>query len=552
MIDPAASAKAILNGRGISRVVVVDDDVSQPLWFGLVELLEPEDRAEIGQEVDFNLLDSDWRERLELADHEIQKRVAEKVNSVARARDVPHPTSEPEDQYLAALQEVLKSHQPQQLTPNQWQVRADQLLERAEAEPTLFLIDQRLGDAREGGSLVKDLLARDPEGCFFCIFTESAGIESEFDDWQKLCGDYGFTPGQVGLVSKKHLTDNPVGFARMLKISLTASEVEDVRRGVLAAARQGFEAGLERFDELDLPTLTSIVFESSLVEGAWEVETILRVVRAFANESLDNHVYGDPEIADAVKTIAAAASVSTGTDERLDKAAFEIQFAERYITGDYLSERRLAPANGDIFELANETDGTSLWVLVAQPCDLAIRSDGKRSGSPTHLTILPIEQMKKAPRGSHVELLHYFPPDADKAFVRLTKPVYVPTAILDLAAFSADGQAVWAPGTDVEAIRVVGWKKRAAKVSEQFERAFHNFEQLDDDSRYRIRELSLPAVQDTEIFPKVDGDTVRYPIKRVGRLRERQAETVLQAFGLALSRTAEAHDLARISPSSFA
>ena len=318
------------------------------------------------------------------------------------------------------------------------------------------------------------------------------------------------------------------------------------------AARQGMDAGLSRFGELDLPTLTSIVFESSHVEGAWEVETILRVVRAFVDESLDNHVYGDPEIADAVKTIAAAASVGTGTDERLIKAAFEIQYAERYVTGDYLAERRMALANGDLLEVTDPSGTASLWVLVAQACDLAIRSDGKRNGSPTHLTVLPVEQRTKAPKGAHVELLHYLPPDSTNAFVRLTMPAYVPTAILDLAAFSATGEAVWTRETEVGSIRVVGWEKRAGKVSEQFERALRNHDDLDDDSRHRISELSLPAVQAPEILPNVDGDTVRYPIKRVGRLRERQAEAVLQAFGLALSRTAEAHDLARISPSSLA
>ena len=546
MVNPAASAKAILNGRGISRVVVVDDDVGQPSWYGLVGLLGTEDKADIGQEVEFDLLTPDWRDRLDQADHEIQKRVAAEVNSVARACGIPHPDREDEDQYLAALQEVLKSHQPQQLTPNQWQVRADELLNRAESEPTLFLIDQRLGDGREGGSLVKDLLTRASEGCFFCILTADVGIESEFDYWQRMCNDYDFTPGQVGIVAKEHLTDNQIGFARMLKISLTASEVEEVRSGVMNATRQGLEAGLERFGELDLPTLTSI--ESSHIEGAWEVETILRVVRAFVDESLDNHVYGNSEIADAVKTIGAAASVGTGTDERLIEAAFEIQHAERYVTSDYLAERRMALANGDLFEITDPSGATSHWVLVAQACDLAIRSNGKRNGSPTHLTVVPVEHKTNAPKGAHVELLHYFPPDSDRAFVRLTMPAYVPTAILDLAAFSATGEAVWTRGVEMDAMRVAGWEKRATKVSEQFEGALHDHDHLDDHSRRRISELSLPAVHDPEILPSVHGDAIRYPIRRVGRLRERQAEAVLQAFGLALSRTAEVHDLARISP----
>lgn len=529
-------------------MVVVDDDVGQPPWYGLVDLLEREDKADIGQEVEFDLLNPDWRDRLELADHNIQKHVGAKVNSVARARHIPHPDRREEDPSLAALQELLKSHQPQQLTPNQWQVRADDLLQRAESEPTLFLIDQRLGDGREGGSLVKDLLAKGSEGCFFCILTADVGIENEFDYWKKMCDDYGFTPGQVGIVAKEHLTNQQIGFARMLKISLTADVVENVRKRVLGAARQGLEAGLKRFDELDLPTLTSIVFESSYVEGTWEMETILRVVRAFIDESLDNHVYGDPEIADAVKTIAAAASVGTGTDERLDKAAFEIQYAERYVTGDYLAERRMALANGDLFEMTDPSGASSLWVLVAQACDLTIRSNGKRNGSPTHLTVLPVEQRANTPRGAHVELLHYFPPDSTRAFVRLTMPAYVPTAILDLAAFSVTGEAVWTGEAEADAIRVVGWEKRAAEVSEQFKSALHSFDHLEDDLRHRISELSLPTAQSPDISPSVDADTVRYPIKRVGRLRERQAETVLQAFGLALSRTVEAHDLARINP----
>ena len=444
--------------------------------------------------------------------------------------------------------EVLKSYQPQQLTPSQWLARSDELISRAESEPTLFLIDQRLGDGREGGSLVKDLLARDSEGCFFCILTADVEIENEFGYWQNMCEKYGLQPGQVGIVAKEYLTVDQIGFARMLKISLTAGEVIDVQEGILAAAREGLNAGLERFRELDLPTLTSLVFESSYVEGAWEIETILRVVKAFIGESLDSRVYGSQKIADAVKEISAAASVTTGADERLRKLAFEIQHAERYVTDDYLSGRRVALANGDLFEVIDTSNAASLWVLVAQACDLAIRSDGKRNGSPTHLTVLPVEQREKVPRGAHVELLHYFEPSADRAFVRLTTPGHVPTAILDLAAFSATGEAVWVRGAEVDTMRVVGWERRVGKVSEQLNRAFHDDDHLDDDLRRRIHELRLPSANNPEILPTVENDTVRYPIRRVGRLRERQAETVLQAFGLALSRTAEVHDLARISP----
>lgn len=531
-------------------MVVVDDEVAPPSWYGIVDQLDSETKSEIGHETDFNLLNSDWRERMDLASHETRTRVAANVNAAANRLEVSRPESRAGDQSLVALQQILKSHQPLQLTPNQWQGRADELLERASREATLFLIDQKLEDGREGGSLVKSLLDSSSEGCFFCILTADTDIENEFDDWQRLCEKYGFEPGRVGIVAKEHLTGNQIGFARMLKISLTAREVQDVQERVLVEARTGLEEALERFSELDLKTLTSIVFESSHQEGAWEVETILRVVRAFIGESLDARVYGDQEIANSVKDIAAAASVGTGPDERLTQFAFKIQHAERYATSDYLSTRRVALANGDLFVVAHSSNSKSLWVLVAQPCDLAIRSNGKRNGSPTHLTLLPVEKRPKKPKGAHVELPHYFAPGPDSAFVRLTAPAYVPTPILDMAAFSATGEAVWVRGAETDAMQVVGWQKRADKLCKQLEEALHAHDDLtdiDDEGRCRLAELGLPSTHKPEIRPTVGEGTVRYPIRRVGRLRERQAETVLQAYGLAVSRTAEVHDLARIS-----
>ena len=547
LVDAASSAKRILKSRDIARVVVVDDDVNRPSWYGLVDLLDSEDKAAIGQEFDFDLLNPGWRESLDLAAPEIRKGVAGRINSVVDDQDFPRPQREAEDPALVALKEVLRSHPLQQLTPSQWQARSDEFIRRAESEPTLFLIDQRLGDGREGGSLVKDLLARPSKGCFFCILTNDVDIDNEFDYWKTMCDKHGFQPGQVGIIAKAHLTGDQIGFARMLKISLTAGEVKDIQDGVLAAAREGLNAGLERFGDLDLPALTSIVFESSHLEGAWEIETILRVVKAFVGESLDSLVYGNQNVADAVKKIGAAASVSTGADERLREFAFEIQHAERYITDDYLSERRVALANGDLFEVTDTNNSVGLWVLVAQACDLAIRPNGKRNGSPTHLTVLPVERGKEVPRAAHMEFQHYFPPGSDRGFVRLTTPGHVPTAILDLAAFSATGEAVWVRGAEVDKMRVVGWERRARKVSEQLNGAFDDQDHLDDDMRRRIRELRLPAADRPEIRASVENDTIQYPIRRVARLRERYAETILQAFGLALSRTAEVHDLARIS-----
>ena len=547
MVSAANSAKAILAGRDIRRVVVVDDDVGQPPWYGLVDLLDLEDKASIGQRTEFDLLNTDWRGQLDLATFDVRSHVEAEVNTVVSDRGIQRPSRGAGDAALNALRKILSSQDLRLLNPSQWQADADDLVKQAESVPTLFLIDQRLGDGREGAQFVQSLLAKGSKGCFVCILTADTRIDNEFDYWRKLRSKYEFQPGQVGIVAKGHLAGDGIGFARMLKISLTAKEVEEVRTGVLNAARDGMKAGLERFSELDLPTLTSIVFESSRAEGAWEVETILRVVKAFVGEALDNRVYGDQNVTDSVKEIAAAASVNTGMDERLMRSAFKIQHAERYVTGNYLSERQLALANGDILEVTSAEKASHLWVLVAQPCDLAIRPNGKRNGSPTHLTILPLESGPSVPRGAYVELLHYRQPDSERVFVRLTKPAFVPTEILDLAAFSTTGEAAWMRYGETQAMRVAPWNACVDRISKKFRGILNGASCSDEELDRRVRELRLPDADHPEIRPIVDAEAVRYPIKRVGRLRERQAETVLQAFGLALSRTAEVHDLARIN-----
>ena len=551
MVDASTAAKKILNARGIKRVVVVDDAVKPPQWYGYVDQLDDEERATIGHEIGFNLLSSDWRDQLDVANTSVRKIVRREVSSRAQTLGLAQPELIEGDSSLANLSKVLKSHQPKQFNPQQWQACSDELLERAVKETTLFLIDEKLGNGRTGGSLVKDLISKSHEGCYFCILTDDTNVENEFDYWKKMCKKYELGRTQVGILSKEHLVDtkNNIGFARMLKISLTANEVEKIRSSVIAASQNGVELALERFEELGVPELTSLVFESSRQEGAWEVETLVRVVMAFVNKSLDDHLYGNTEVAEATKRISAVASVSTGSDQRLVDATFDIQHAERYINADYLTARRMSLANGDLFEIGDINGSLSLWVLAAQSCDLVIRPSGKRNGSPTHLPILPVQSTNEAPRGTHVELPHYIKSDGVSAFVLLNRPSYVPTSILDLAAFSPAGVAAWSRGAEVGAMSTVGCTKRAEALSEEFEQAFAVPDESNEDLRRQLVACRLPAAEHPTVRAEITPESVRYAVKRVGRLRERQAEAVLQAFGLALSRTAEAHNLARISPS---
>ena len=548
MAEAATKAKKLLEALGVERIVVIDDAVPDPRWFAVVALLEGRDRAEVGSEADFDLLRDDWRDRARQLGTADQRAIGKLVYARAKELGLPFPQSEV-DAELAALSELFSSNPPVQLTPEQWTLEGEDHLALAADQRTLFFIDQDLGENRRGVDLVKRHLVDPPPGSAFCMLTSEATPDNEFAYWRTTCEAAGISPAQLGVTAKAHLTDDQMAFVRMLKMSFTAGQVETVRDRLIERARDAFSASIEDLVRIEIPVLTSMVFESSGLEGVWEVETIQRILMAFTRHSLDHQVLADGEFAEAVRAISAAATVPLGSDERLTEAARIVQHHERYMPGELLAATRMAIANGDIFEVPSADGESEYWMLAVQPCDIALRNSGKRNLASDQVAVLPLKPLQTPPRGSAVQLPFHDPESDAKWFALLTNASHVPVEILDLAAFSADGVSRWSSTSDFADVNVVGWAKRADRVAGRIRSLIENDRSTDVETAWLWAKAMLPRSEVPKLEPAREDDAITYPVRRVRRLRERHAETVLLAYGLAQSRTAEAHDLAKIRDS---
>lgn len=555
MAEAASAVQAILARFGIKRVVVVDDRSRTANWVLIGSRLTGELRQEIADDLGLALtvLTEDWPFAVEQLDDEQRGALVAAFEGAAIEGGLDPATTEidvvdDEAIYSNLGMIVGESAEIVQIDPQAWSGERESLLNQAKALPTLFLVDQDMGAVR-GSRLIHEVLTGPTDGCRFCLFTATVQPQDEYAQWEQIALDEDLAVEAVGLVSKHHLVEGTaLGFARMLKMSLSYAEVVSFREGIVTRYLAAAESAASAIRNIKVPVLAQIVFESSTVEGVWEVETLTRLLRSVFEDELDRSLR-DPDLVDTTALVRSAAIIGTGPDPSLMAEASKLQALERYHHSDFnmLHEEI---ANGDVFRV-DTANGPCLLVLAAQPCDVSLRSSGGRSGDQSHQVMLQIVETDEPPASS-VEL-PYFRAEGG-SFVRLVRPRYVPTILLELCSFNDDGVARVPPAaTDGGPVFATdGAKKRYLDVSKKLIAA------LERVSKWATANLpdgvvarQFPHADRPLILPTVvleDGArSLEYPVQRVGRLRAPLAEAVLTAYGLASSRTAEAHDLALIS-----
>jgi hypothetical protein len=559
LAQATAAVGMLLDKFGIKRVVVVDDRQRVADWSVIGNRLAATQRQELADElaIDIDLVTDAWPEAVtELPDDVRGSLVAAFEEAVAESGvDLEQADLKiiDDEAIYSVLGSLLGERELVDVDPAEWASERDRLVADATETPTLFLIDQNLGPTvrEKGTGLIREALGGVSEGCRYCLFTATVEAHEEYGQWSVLAEAEDLEIGDFGLVSKHYLAlGSPLGFARMLKMSLSYADVVDFRDRVATEFAAAAAAAAETAAGLNVPVLAQIVFESSDSEGVWEVETLTRILQAYFADELDARLR-DPALVAAAHHVRDLALVNTGPDPSLLVEAAAIQRAEKYHSTGF-NEVHYEVSNGDVFEVQSGGQ-TSEWVLVGQPCDLILRRKGTRSGNQSHQVLLKMVMSDDAPNNS-IELRHYR--DDVRTFVKLVRPFYVPTEILELCTYSDDGAARFPAGVSDEPpiFSTSGAKKRYEGVSK---RLAAQLKAVGGWPREGLPEKSLsrqfPYAERPSVAASLslDGDplSLAYPIRRVGRLRAPLAEAVLTAFGLASSRTAEAHDLTTIVPS---
>lgn len=407
-------------------------------------------------------------------------------------------------------------------------------------------------DDTTGLAVVATLHASGSKGTAF-ILTHEATVATEAEQEEKLLKKLQQDDVEVPLcvVSKTRLGPNDAGeyeVEEALRIAIKRAGVRKNIYEVLISARdvvqKSFDEAMRDLTRIAPEQFEKFAVEKAYTEGVSETHVIERAVTARLSQGI-RELFGSDVKAQAVarnlrrlRGIPLAASTME-PDKRL--AAFHE--AEVWEEGRFLNASFSQLACGDVFSTAG--NNPTLFVLIAAPCDIALRNTGKR-GLET-ATLIPMR-----PLTANVEATesHYKLPFSLKGkrwYCDLKETAPVRLATLDLATFRADGHV----RVDHDQKKPDGLMDGQSEIYENRTATWLELAGFSKDVKHKVNgrydePLRLVFAAPEGFNPVKDGtvkhsqneQAIVWPLKRTGRIRMTYATALLNNYLGRMSRQA--------------
>lgn len=426
------------------------------------------------------------------------------------------------------------------------------------------------------------------------------------------------------LMGKDRLDDNDLEtvLAQKFRLVFTARTQDLLRQKIVDVASTVFKAAGNKLKLLDDEILEQVFVKSSHEEGSWPPVTIERLVMAYYRQSFIKKVYGDPQFHTATQRVLGLLELRQRGQPRVSVRA--LQLRERYLQD--FNTHFLPLSLGDIFErqltdeemklrcdwwATEKTRGTSAkdhgpppgkqyYIVLAPPCDVAVRKNGRRltgRRDPRFLCRLAAIGFYKREECMRLE------PFLDSEHietkrrvwgVKLTATAHLPAWLLDLAVLQQSGECRYQVPLDEhehtdERLLTPPWKVRSEIISDRARVCVEDLQKMysvfkDEHDRQRMircilglqptgagkpvssavdaahtavgpkdasvvrlssgeKAAALPCNPSTELGKEGQPIGFSLGVKRIGRLLEPWASDLLTQVAQNLSRTAFPHDL---------
>lgn len=541
------STKQLFSVMGVTRVVCVDDQYVVPELgidqiIGLFQVLEKEEQQKISafSEVDSSKPPEVWKKKLTDAWGKLEKDDKQEVET--QLKDLGKEENSEIDS-LAPLKDLLDFVDLKMLSPDEWKQQKDILLDESKNTPTLFLFDKDLSNADmgdEGGiTLLKQAIGCDNAICG--MLSHHFPKDAEYGEWEKFVNEHKLAPNRFILISKQHLDpESWLGFARMLKLTLLNAPCRSLASLLSERMKNGIDAANTNISAISVYDFEDIVFRKSQKEGIWEADTLFRILSLYQKKELRGKAESNEEIHNTVKKIRHIFSVETGPHSSQKKSQ-EIQRLEWYDEAQEVNSQLSPISLGDIFQ---RTGSTKKYILLCQPCDLMVRSNGRRNYELADVFLAEISS--KFNEKYAFKKLKFFD-NKSESYVNFQCRAAVSLDILDLCAFNADGSATYGKEILSNSLLIPAWTSRGTELSTRYEKV--------------LADITTPPRQSNEEkaakMPKSSRDgkfakgthhpankTIQYSVTRVGRVCSPFAEDILGSFCSYLSRPAFGMELA--------
>ncbi|ESY66841.1 MULTISPECIES: hypothetical protein [Mesorhizobium] len=454
------------------------------------------------------------------------------------------------------------------LTPAEWEAKREALLAVCTTTArTLFFFDQELDDGAEGTAIISSLAQQDAVAFgtrWFCgLLSHILDKGEEVVVWRALSDEKKIPLKLFMPISKQNLHDGAAFYGAVYRtvINIYTEKLKDL---ALDAFGRAMSDALTEFRNLDPIDFEHIIAKSSEDEGVGELETLIRVYSIVQRDRIKKELLDQERLSNFLqeaRTVKKVADVGRTYSDEAAKRRAKLRYKELYEAPELINQFRDPLRNGDLFEIGSGTH-LKLWMLIAQPCDLMVRSDGKRAFE-NNFKVAVLAPVKRGVLGSPpatkpgygFELARLDHDGMQAASVVFTQATPIALEVLDLAVLRADGKCEIetngaAPTAEFSSM---GWDNRAVRLRKSFTETATKIEErrktTDNDRAKEYAGFLMPAASPDVAFRKYGeyaNGKFSYAIKRAGRVREPFATSVLAAFSRYLSRDAYEHDFSAV------
>ena len=571
----------ILTSLKISKVIYIDDifeagqDVERVIgWFSVAFATAPEKCNELIPSVPFNDSDNIWRTEFRKVWEGME--IGEQQNIIAEIVKIVGEETVAEDLKVISILRGLfpRKYRPIEKGPSTWSEQEEVLLNDAsEDSRILCLFDQDLSLASTSGftstgtksgiGLLKNALTKYSDGnVIYGLLTHTLNIEDEIDKWEQFSTEIDIPMSQF-LPLSKHRVSEAMLFVEGIKVTTLNLLCNQLKTHATEIMQQAFERAKEQLAVLNVYHFNHMVLNSSLAEGVWEADTLLRIHQIFQRDFL-KELFLDPSNSTLfnhrVQIARSISLIKTGIGkDHPPNQRWLIRHQELYEDARLVNQLHSPLEVGDLFALDSENE----FILIAQPCDLITRSNGKRNTKVVPL--IPIKKLSlqelKALRQDKPnyfqlrDLLYYFSSDSNIGIVDFPKAQLIQVDVLDLAVFNPMGHCrLDLTGTIPNPLQHhLAWQKRRDRIIEKFKICQESLEKVklnidlieDENVKLALWQAAMPKMCLTDLglptIPYSNG-VFDFGLRRIGRYRQPGANRVLKAYTRYLSREAEEHD----------
>jgi hypothetical protein len=575
--------RALLECMPIKRVISVDDRHTPGLdvVINLARKLSGQQRAALlGLPDEAEAFDQRefFEPRLEAMWDELQPE--NQTELVQRAQRMAGQSEVADDtEALRQLAELIPDGVFETLSMAEWRDQRDSVIAGSDAVLVLFDRDFSAEGGREdeGETLLAELQeASEGKPIWAGLLTHTVTAQEEHKTYLGLA-EYVDLHRTV-VISKARIKDGSL--AAHLRLTLLAPLLRRLVEIVADKLNETHEAAIGETLNVLPVELESMVFGASQVEGVWEVDTLLLLFGLIARDRARESVWKESEVHDLTAKVRCLARVDIGTpvgdrrsaeaqraQEHEREAAAEVprfyQSRQIYEDGDVINRLHLPIECGDIFEDSVRT--SKKWIVIAQPCDLMVRSDGRRGEYPiTHVAMAPVERERQPRDVQEGDFrLSYFDSKGRPYLVKLGRARYQRIWLLDFAVFREDGRALLTLGDDPIENMLTGWGARHSRLIERTREILQLC--IDNDSVLARALDSRPEKSDVaplaaSVCDAIVSDHARPPFtatvdtdarsidagcRRIRRLSADYARALLARWGSHVARPVLPYDLTR-------